>query len=484
MLGKKEKDLLESLVQYPVETEWIEFKESYFEPEHIGERISGLANSANLAGQPFGYLVFGVDDKEHNIVGTSFNFSSKKVGNEDFEIWLNQRFSPRCDIRVTSFEYLEKKIVMFCVPAATDEPVKFMNESYIRIGSITKKLKENPAKERRIWVNSEKFTYEKALAEVDLSTDQVLNLLDYPSYFSLTEKPLPTDREKIIQALLEERIIVQSENGYGITNMGAILFAKKLNQFESLKRKSPRLIVYRGVNKAETFNEVVGTFGYAVGFPRLVEHLLSILPANEILRKAFRVEEKMYPEKAIRELIANSLIHQDFVQSGTGPMIEVFLDRIEITNPGKPLIKPIELIGHTPRSRNEKIAYLMRQMRFCEERGSGIIKVVELCEMYQLPAPKFEEIGESFRVTLFAPKPFSEMDKQDKIRACFQHCCLQYASNQYMTNESLRKRLGIKKENYTSASRIIEETLKENLIKVYDPNSSSKKYSKYIPIWA
>ena len=127
----------------------------------------------------------------------------------------------------------------------------------------------------------------------------------------------------------------------------------------------------------------------------------------------------MYPEIAIKETIANSLVHQDFNITGAGPMVEIYSDRIEITNPGKPLVKTDRFIDNPPKSRNEQLASFLRRIGVCEERGSGFDKIVYSTELYQLPASKIEVYDESTKVTLFAHKAYEDMSKEDKIRACY-----------------------------------------------------------------
>lgn len=117
----------------------------------------------------------------------------------------------------------------------------------------------------------------------------------------------------------------------------------------------------------------------------------------------------MYPPLAIRELVANALIHQDFNLTGTGPMIEIFSDRIEITNPGVPLIDTLRFIDEPPISRNEILASLMRRLNICEERGSGIDKVIFQVEMFQLPAPDFQVTSNHTKAILYAPKDLAGM---------------------------------------------------------------------------
>lgn len=244
------------------------------------------------------------------------------------------------------------------------------------------------------------------------------------------------------------------------------------------------MIVYKGNSRIKTVKEQIGTKGYAAGFQGLVSYVNDQLPTNEQIGVALRSEMRMYPELAIRELVANALIHQDLNMRGDGPMVEIFSDRIEITNPGQPLIDPLRFIDEPPQSRNEALASFMRRMNMCEERGSGIDKVVFEVEFFQLPAPKFLVTENHTKVVLFAHRKLSSMDRQDKIRACYQHACLLFVSNQRMTNATLRKRLSIQEQNYATASRIIGDTIQQKLVKPYDPESSSRKLASYVPFWA
>lgn len=165
-------------------------------------------------------------------------------------------------------------------------------------------------------------------------------------------------------------------------------------------------------------------------------------------------------------------------------MVEIFRDRVEITNPGRPLNDIQRLLDLPARSRNEKVGEVMRRLKVCEERGTGIDKVLTSVEAFQLPAPDFQIVGDNMRVTLFAPRPFADMTKLDRIRACYQHAGLQCTINQQMTNESLRQRLGLAESQAYQASRIITETLAANLIKPYDPSNTSKRHARYVPFWA
>ncbi len=274
------------------------------------------------------------------------------------------------------------------------------------------------------------------------------------------------------------------DDRWDVTNFGAILFARKLADFETLARKAIRVIVYRGKGRTETIKEQEGARGYAVGFQGLISYIADQLPGSEEIGKALRREVRVYPEIAIRELVANAIIHQDLSIRGVSPTVEVFTDRIEITNPGKPLIETLRFIDEPPRSRNEALAAFMRRVKICEERGSGIDKVISQAEFYQLPAPEFRVTEQHTVAILYAPRQLRGMDRQDRIRACYQHAALQYVSGQVMTNASLRKRLGIEEKNYAIASRVIADAIEEGLVRPRDPSSTSRKHASYVPFWA
>jgi predicted HTH transcriptional regulator len=311
-----------------------------------------------------------------------------------------------------------------------------------------------------------------------------LKLLDYPAYFDLTGQPLPETRNNILIRLADDELILRNTSGHwDITNLGAVLFARQLKSFGHLRRKAVRLILYRDNNRVETVREIEGTKGYACGFEGLINTIATLLPENEVVGKALRKTVPMYPELAIRELVANAIIHQDFSISGTSPMIEVFNDRIEITNPGIPLVETNRFLDSPPRSRNEVVASFLRRIGICEERGSGIDKVVFQTEFYQLPAPVFELSNSHTRSILFAHREFADMNKEDRIRACYLHCCLKYVNREEMNNTSLRERFGIDTKNSAMVSRIIKQTCEESLIKPYDPDAGNKAM-RYVPWWA
>ncbi len=476
-------DLARQLCALSHETEWVEFKENYKQPEQIGAYLSALANSAALHGQPHGYVLWGVRNSTHELVGTAFAPHSTKKGGELLEPWLARFLSPQVHFRFEEVKVNGLRLVLLQVERATNRPIAFRNSAFIRVGSSTRKLRDHPARERELWRLFLSSAFEDGIAAEHLTGDDVLQAVDYPAYFHLLRIPPADGRNAILDALAHDQLITANPaGGYDITNLGAILFARRLADFSGLKRKAVRMIRYRGSGRMETEREEESGKGYAAGFEGLVSHIRAWTPSNEVLGPAFRREFPMFPPVAIRELAANALIHQDFTVTGAGPMIEVFDRRLEIGNPGEPLIDTRRFLDTQPRSRNEKLASLMRRLNICEERGSGIDKVITAVESYTLPAPVFETTPGSTRATLFAHKPFREMDLQERLHACYMHACLRYVTQEPMTNSSLRARFGIADRSASMMSRLLADAVNAGLIVIADPNAGPRLRS-YQPYW-
>lgn len=476
--------ILAELRKLPRETEWAEFKHNNADPDEIGQYLSALANSAALTGKVSAWLVWGLDDDTHEIIGTIFNPVTAKIGNEELESWLLRLLSPKINFRFYGVQAEGKPVVLLEIGAAFRHPVQFKGTEFIRIGSYKKRLKDYPEKERELWRVFDRMPFEKEIAAENIAAEEVFRLLDYPAYFDLLSLPLPEGRDGILSALAADDVIAPGKGGkWHITNLGAVLFAKRLGDFRTLARKALRVVLYKGESRVETVREQEGSKGYAAGFEGLISSITNLLPSNEVIGQALRRQVPMFPELAIRELVANAIIHQDFHLTGTGPMVEIFSHRMEITNPGLPLVQTDRFLDSPPRSRNEALASFMRRIGVCEERGSGVDKVVIQTESYQLPAPLFETTSEHTRAVLFAHREFREMDKADRIRACYLHACLRYVQRDYMTNTTLRERFGIDEKNSAVASRLIKEALDAGLIVPYD-EKAGRKYMKYLPGWA
>lgn len=164
-------------------------------------------------------------------------------------------------------------------------------------------------------------------------------------------------------------------------------------------------------------------------------------------------------------------------------MIELYSNRVEISNPGEPVV-PVERFIDGYQSRNERLADLMRRMNICEEKSSGIDKVIHAVEMFQLPAPDFRAGHRRTFVTLYGQRQFEDMDRDDRIRACYQHCALKWVISERMTNQSLREPFGLPESKSAIVSQVIAAALEAGQIKLDERVGASRKFARYLPFWA
>lgn len=463
--------LLDSWRAAHSEHQRLEFKEArtQFDTQKLCRYCVALANEGG------GYLVFGVEEKPpRNVIGTSAIKDPVGMAGKLFQ-FLGFR------VDIEELQHPDGRVLIFHIPGRPKGTAYQYEGSYLmRAGESLVCMTEDRL--RAIFAEGQPdWLTLPALRDCDSET--VLQLLDTQSYFDLLRIPLPRERDSMLERFASERLIEKDGSFWIITNLGAILFAKRIEEFSSLSRKAARVIIYDGAGKMHTKLDRIGLKGYAVGYQGLVEFINSLIPSNEVIEQALRREVKMFPEIAVRELVANALIHQDFSETGASVMVEIYSDRMEISNPGKPFISPDRFIDEY-QSRNERLADLMRRLGICEEKGSGVDKVVEAAEIFQLPAPDFRVGERRTSCVLFAHKDFESMDRNDRIRASYQHCCLRYVMNEKMTNQSLRDRFKLPEKKTESVSRVIRETIDAGKIKLADPTQTSMRYRSYVPFWA
>lgn len=474
--------LITDLRKLPAETEWVEFKHNNVDPERIGRTVSAIANSACLSGQPSGYMLWGIRDADHAVVGTSFEPSTEKKGNEPLEFWLSKNLSPSPALKFHVAEFVEGRVVALEIPSARTVPVKFQDIPFVRIGSATPKLVDYPEREADLLGKLRPFAWETGVATTFQTSEEVLESLDYETFFSLLGEKEPSSDEGVLGRLVADRLIVRDVGDrWNILNLGAILIARRIDAFPGIARKALRVVQYDGTNRGRTLRSQEGMRGYAAGFTGVLKFIDDLLPMEERIEGGIRSAHRAYPQIALRELIANALVHQDMTISGTGPIVEIFDDRVEISNPGVPVNDMVKkLFGAPPRSRNEQLARLMRRMGMCEELGSGLVKVVEATEQHRLPAPEFGVVDGTMKVVLFGPRSFADLDRSQRVQICYQHACLRRHERKKMSNASLRERFGIEDQNAAQVSRVIREALNEGWIRPADPE---RPKSGYVPFW-
>ncbi len=468
-------DTLSRWLLAPEETEHLEFKaaKSQYGKDDLLRYCVALANEGG------GHLVLGVSDKMPRQIVGSQAFTAVGELNQ-LKVQIVEKL--RIRVEATELSHPNGRVLVFQIPSrGVGQALAFEGAYLMRAGESLVPMTQDRL--RSIFAEGQPdWLSEAAMKNIDAA--QVVELLDTQTYFDLLKLPYPTTQMGVMDRLSSEGLIEQTVTGWMITNLAAILFAKRLSSFPlSLARKATRFVVYDGLDKTVTRTEQKGERGYAVGFEALVDFVHASAPRNRFIEQAIREETKMFPKQALRELIANALVHQDFSETGASVMIEMYEDRLEISNPGIPSIQVDRFIDEY-RSRNERLANLMYRLGICEEKGSGIDKVIKAAEHYQLPAPDFRAGALRTTAVLFAHQDYNVMNKSDRIRACYQHCCLMYVSNKRMSNQSLRERFGVSEAKMTTVSLVIGAAKDAGLLKVDDSETASTRYARYLPYWA
>jgi ATP-dependent DNA helicase RecG len=449
----------------------LEFKEA--KTQFDNQKLYGYCVA--IANEGGGRLLLGIADKPpRGVVGTKAFYDLVGMAEKLF-----QTLGFRVDIEEVM--HPDGRVLVFHIPSRPRGTAYNLAGTYLmRAGESLVPMSEDYL--RKIFSEGEPDWLEEYSIS-NLDAQQIIDLLDTQTYFELVKLPYPTDREGVIDRLQHERLIDETGASYSIRRLGALLLAKRLSDFPDLARKAPRVVVYTGTSKLETRLDQMGGKGYAVGFQGLVRFVMAQLPQNEIIEDAIRKEVKLVPEVVIRELVANALIHQEISMAGSSVMIEIYSDRIEFSNPGDPIV-PVERFIDGYQSRNERLADLMRRMGICEEKSSGIDRVIQSAEFFQLPAPDFRAGFRRTVVTIYGPRPIENMDREDRIRACYQHCALKWVMSDRMTNQSLRERFHLPESKAAITSQIIAATIESGLIKPDEKAGTSRKFARYLPFWA
>jgi Predicted transcriptional regulator containing an HTH domain and an uncharacterized domain shared with the mammalian protein Schlafen len=468
--------LKDSLYPIPAELNELDWKSGLSDKnDRLAQHISAFANMKGG-----GILVFGVHDD-----GACFDLCKEKIDKiiQTLGNIAQNNLAYPIPIEHAVIEYENHSLLFIYIPEQNDKPVYLRGKdifcSYHRSAGQTVKMSKNQVK--ALIANSQGITFEQQLAKNNLSKNEVLRLLNYEALYQLLDKNIPQSIDAIIARLTDYHLCKQDGPHWAITNLGAILFAKKLSEFSNMPGHEVIVRKYVGINNRQQEFEQHGYYGYAVGFEGLIDFIMSNTSTEQIDVK--REAIPTYPRVAIREFVANALVHQDFAITGMPVTIEIFANRLSITNAGAPLNDINRLIDLPPQSRNEQLAQMMFTLGICERRGSGIDRAIAAIEKMFLPAVKFTKSEQHTRVFLYPQKNLKNMTKPEKISACYQHACLMYEDGEAINNQSVRTRFELSKYDSSLASRIISDTMEAGLIKPADIETASKKYMTYIPFY-
>jgi ATP-dependent DNA helicase RecG len=383
--------LLRELLGLSTETEWLEFKCNNEKPDEIGEYLSALANAAALHRKEKGYVIWGVDDITHQVVGTRFKPRQTKKGNEELENWLGRLLQPRLDFRIHEFIHAGKPMVLFEVPAASHTPVRFSGEEFIRVGSYKKKLKDYPEKERALWAIFQKEDWSAQVLPGALLDDLDPEALVFARQEYAKKHPRLSAEAKQWDDrtfLNKAKLCVQGR----VTRAALIL----LGRSEAEHFLAPAIARICWVLKGEGGVEkdyrhfepplilaVNRVFG-------LIRNLTYRYLPNASL---FPTEITQYDPWVIRETLHNSIAHQDYTHAGRINVVEE-TDSLLFTNLGEFLPGSVEEVIRRDAPpdfyRNRFLAEAMVNLNMIDTIGSGIKRMFRVQRQRFFPMPDYD----------------------------------------------------------------------------------------------
>ncbi len=478
--------LIKRLANQKKESETVEFKHNNPDASMIGQDIAALANMAALMGEEKAYMVWGVADSSFDLVGTDFSPNKTKVGNEDLGNWLSTQLQPRLFIDFHEVTDGDKKYVVLEVEKSRGFVTSFKKVPYCRVGSYTKPLKDFPLIEKKLWAKLNDAVAEERLVAFDLSENEVASLLSFGTYFKVLGTPVPSTLEEMLRRLTNDDMVKKQEDGlYSITLMGALLLANDLAAFPSLGRKQITITLFEGESKIQNRESKEFKAGYLLSFEEAVSYLKSFtLQRTYVNGNGYTVSSYFYPDIVLREGLTNAIIHQDLLERGAGPMVNITSSFIEFVNPGALKISPDHIIDAEPIAENEKLSSFLRRAGIGDARGTGFDKIENALEEAKMLSPSVHELSGSVSVYVHALKPFSQWTLDEKLSAAYYHACLfYYSAGKAMTNETLRERFGLNAKEKSTVSRIIRVAVERGMLKVVNVGASDKNRS-YVPYWA
>ena len=356
-------DLLETLLSYKDEYEWLDFKENWFSKDEIGEYISAIANGAALCGKEFGYIVWGVNDATKDAVGTTVNFN-KDIDNEPYKHYLARNLTPKISFETVEFKYNEARIVMLIIPQSKSIVTKFKNEAFIRIGSSKEKLSKYP--EWEIKLNNTLVNGYPTI--VNVAAPDYAQELTFEKLFMYYGAKGLTLRHDTFEKTLK---LKNKDNKYNI--MAYIL---------SDQNEIPiRVSIFSGIDKSAPLYSVkeFGNTCILYSMDKILEYgdAINIIQADERNRISERIDVPLFDYEAYHEAILNAFIHNKWLTLN-GPQISIFTDRIEILSHGG-LALDQDVDGFYSGASipvNEILASIFLQLRISERSGRGVPKIV------------------------------------------------------------------------------------------------------------
>lgn len=478
-----ERLLEKSLFPVPQELNELDWKQDLSgNKEKLKKHLSAFSNYAGG-----GFIVFGVEDKTGHLLDITSELS-EKISSLISEL-ARTGVDPAISTNFFSLNFKDHHLYVCHISESVEKPVyvksnQMIETPFIRAGGTSRPMTREEI--RYTTMNSRHLRYEEmpALLPTEIENDWE-PFFDFSQIQNRLKRNSFSSKESWYEFLYNLKLLIKTDAKFLPTNLAIITAAKDFSHFPGYEKLDVRIIAYRGINKFDVKLDRSFVQGYSLCLDQLIEEIMKLIPIHEQIKSATRLSTPEMPELAIREIISNAVIHRDYHIANSRLLIEIYSNRIEVTNPGS-LVSEVSidrLIDHPSKTRNEVLADLMRNLGFAEERGSGIDKAVGICETLGLPPLRFINEQDYFKAIIYSLKPFSEMDKYERIEAVYQHACLNHVITSKTTNKSIRERFKFSDKDSTKVTRLINDVLKSKKIKLANPEATRKDYH-YIPYWA
>jgi ATP-dependent DNA helicase RecG len=465
----------EGIAEYlalPKESRGVEFKEakSRFDTEKLLDYCTAIANCGG------GVLILGVTDRSpREVCGT------RAVGKpRDAELLIHQKLG--LDVVIREHGCNASRVVVVKIPnRLPGVPVNNNGRYLTRKGES---LVPMEATELVAIVNEKRTSVLESISMNAVSEDELDRYIDMSAFFELSDSEVPEDIGRRASVYVANRFLAQEFDGlYGITMMGGLLFARDLRKFPSVVHRRLRFIKYRGMSKIDASLDREYWRGYALEFDDFLADIRREVPMIEDIGKARRTNTPLYLDVTIRELVANAMSHQDFDAQPGQIRVELYENRLEVTNPGRPVMDVKEFVRMS-NPRNVDLSAKMREMNMCENRGSGIQRLLSENEIHRRADPEFQVVSSLTKARITGKQNFTSLTLEERLWAVFMHTSFRYESGGYMTNATFRERYGLGKAKTALVTNAINTAIEAKMIRQYDETSQSRRYAKYVPFWA
>lgn len=356
-------EIIKTIVSHDTEEEWFEFKENWFEAHGIGEYISALSNAAAICRKEFAYLIWGVNDETHEIVGTKFDFR-KGVRKEPLEHYLARQTTPDIAFSFHEVNFEEKRLVLLEIPKAKNTPTSFDGIRYMRIGSSKVNVAKYPDREAGLFEILRKK--EKTIENIE------------SEYQDLTF-------ERLFTYYAGKGISLKAETFK--KNLGLLTKDGKYNLMAQLlsddSRISVRVSIFSGETKASPLYSVkeFGNTCILLSLDKVLEYadVINIIQADESKRIVNRKDVALFAMDAFREAVINAFVHNKWID-GNAPMITVYSNRVEILSRGALDPKQTKEGFYMGESIpvNPRLSDIFLQLHISERSGRGVPKIVDV----------------------------------------------------------------------------------------------------------